>query len=241
MNIQLKNAHPWDIAPYEAQQLQKELQGQVSEADHGDPFRTIGGIEIAHSRFSDTLTVAVAVLSYPDLTVLEEVTLEFQTKFPYIPGLLSFRETPAVIQALARLSALPDVLMIDGPGVAHPHGLGIASHVGVLLDRPTVGCSRTSLVGSYVEPEVSAGSQTSLVWQGEIIGTVYRSKNRVAPLFISVGHRISRTQAHALVVECCQGYRLPEPTRHAYAALNSARANTRSNAAPNAGVVSEAH
>lgn len=227
MKILLQHEHRWDVAPYEAQQLQKELQVKVSEVEGTAAIQAIAGIEIAHSRFSDTLTVAVAVVSYPEMVLLEEVVVEYQTKFPYIPGLLSFREVPAILKALDALKSVPDMLMVDGPGIAHPHGLGVASHVGVLTDIPTIGVSRTSLVGSYVEPEVSAGSQTSLVWQGEIIGTVYRSKNRVAPLFISVGHRINRTRANELVVACCQGYRLPEPTRHAYAALNSARTSAK--------------
>ena len=227
MKVQLKNEHRWDVAPYEAQQLQKDLQAKVSEAELGGDIKAIAGIEIAHSRFSDTLTVAVAVISYPEMTLLEDVVIEHQTKFPYIPGLLSFRECPAILKGLEALKSVPDVLMIDGPGVAHPHGLGVASHLGVLTDLPTIGVSRTSLVGSYVEPEVSAGSQTSLVWQGEIIGSVYRSKNRVAPLFISVGHRVTRARAIEMVIACCQGYRLPEPTRHAYAALNSARMSAR--------------
>jgi deoxyribonuclease V len=227
LKILLQHEHRWDVAPYEAQQLQKELQVKVSEVEGTAAVQAIAGIEIAHSRFSDTLTVAVAVVSYPEMVLLEEVVVEYQTKFPYIPGLLSFREVPAILKALDALKSVPDMLMVDGPGIAHPHGLGVASHVGVLTDIPTIGVSRTSLVGSYVEPEVSAGSQTSLVWQGEIIGTVYRSKNRVAPLFISVGHRINRTRANELVVACCQGYRLPEPTRHAYAALNSARTSAK--------------
>lgn len=231
MKILLQHEHRWDVAPYEAQQLQKELQVKVSEVESQGAIQTIAGIEVAHSRFSDTLTVAIAVTSYPEMVLLEEVVVEYQTKFPYIPGLLSFREVPAILKALEALKTIPDMLMVDGPGIAHPHGLGVASHVGVLTDIPTIGVSRTSLVGSYVEPEVSVGSQTSLVWQGEIIGTVYRSKNRVAPLFISIGHRINRTRANELVVASCQGYRLPEPTRHAYAALNSARTSAKAAAA----------
>ena len=231
LKIRLKHDHRWDVSPYEAQQIQKDLQAHVSEVEAGGAIKTVGGVEIAHSRFSDTLVAAVSVLSFPDLAVVEQATAEFQTKFPYVPGLLSFREAPAVLAALERLSALPDLLIVDGPGVAHPHGLGIAAHLGVLLDVPTIGCSRSALVGSYVEPEVSAGSQTSLVWQGEIIGTVYRSKNRVAPLFISVGNRLTRQRAHELVVSCCQGYRLPEPTRHAHAALNTARSGIKAAAA----------
>jgi deoxyribonuclease V len=221
--ITLAHEHRWDLPPYEAQQLQKELQARVVEEQTESPINTVAGVEIAHSRFQETLVAAVSLLRYPELTVLEEATVEYRAHFPYIPGLLSFREVPAILAALEKLSTLPDMLLVDGPGIAHPHRLGVASHLGVVLDRPTIGCSRSVLVGSYVEPEVTAGSQSALVWQGEIIGTVFRSKNRVAPLFVSVGHRTTRLAAQEFVAACCQGYRLPEPTRHAHTALNHAR------------------
>jgi deoxyribonuclease V len=225
-----KHDHAWDVSPYEAQQIQKELQSLISEEESPGKILTIAGVQVAQSRFSDTLIAAVSVLNYPAMTLVEEAVAELQTQFPYIPGLLSFREGPAVLKALSQLKNQPDLLMVDGPGLAHPHGLGLASHLGVLLDIPTIGCSRTSMVGSYVEPEVSAGSQTSLVWQGRVIGTVYRSKNRVAPLFISVGHRISRLKANEFVIAACQGYRLPEPTRLAQNALSSARLSLKATA-----------
>lgn len=224
MPLSLSHEHAWNVSPYEAQQLQKALQALVSQADIPGDIRTVAGVEVAHSRFSETLVASVSVLNYPELRVVQEVTAEYRAEFPFIPGLLSFREVPAVLAALEKLDDPPDLIIVDGPGVAHPHGLGVASHLGVLLNRPTVGCSRSVLVGSYVEPEVSAGSQSALVWQGELIGTVYRSKNRVAPLFVSVGHLVSRTRALEMVVACCKGYRLPEPTRHAHARLSEARA-----------------
>ncbi|MEB3284957.1 MAG: deoxyribonuclease V [Candidatus Sericytochromatia bacterium] len=237
MNITLAHEHRWDLSPYEAQQVQKSLQARVLEESSDEPIATVAGIEIAHSRFQDTLVAAVSLLRFPDMNVIEEATVEYRSTFPYIPGLLSFREVPAVVAALERLSELPDLLLVDGPGIAHPHKLGVASHLGVLLDRPTIGCSRSVLVGSYVEPEVTAGSQSALVWQGEIIGTVYRSKNRVAPLFISVGHRTTRIRAQELVAACCQGYRLPEPTRHAHVALNHARSDLKTAGAAAEGIV----
>ncbi|MBU6428673.1 MAG: endonuclease V, partial [Cyanobacteria bacterium REEB65] len=125
------------------------------------------------------------------------------------------------------LPQTPDLLLVEGPGVAHPKELGIASHLGVLLDIPSIGCSKVNPVGSFVEPEVGMGSSSALVWQGEIIGTVYRSKNRVAPLFVSIGHRMSRETATRFVRECCQGYRLPEPTRIANTLLSEARQTAR--------------
>lgn len=217
--MELRQPHRWDLPPYEAQQLQQTLSTEVLAEDQMGDIRTIAGVEIAHSRFNETLTIGVSLLSYPELNLLEKHVVEFQTKFPFIPELLSFREAPAVIEALKSLSTRPDMVVVDGPGIAHAKGLGVASHVGVVTGLPTIGCAKSTSVGSFVEPEVNAGSTSSLVWQGEIIGVVYRSKNRVAPLFISAGHRVSRTTAASIVSHCCQGYRLPEPLRHASNAL----------------------
>lgn len=217
--MELRHPHRWDLPPYEAQTLQQTLSTQVLSEDELAEIRTVAGVEVGHSRFNDTLTVGVSLLSYPELTVLETHVVEYQTKFPFIPELLSFREAPAIIEALGALSRRPDLVVVDGPGVAHAKGLGVASHVGVVTGLPTIGCAKSTSVGSFVEPEVNAGSSSSLVWQGEIIGVVFRSKNRVAPLFISAGHRVSRVTAATLVSQCCQGYRLPEPLRHASNAL----------------------
>lgn len=217
--MELLHSHRWDLPPYEAQLLQQALSAEVVATDDMGEIRTIAGVDIAHSRFNETLTVGVSLLRYPELTLIERRVVEFQTKFPFIPELLSFRETPAILEALASLSTRPDLVLVDGPGIAHAKGLGVASHVGVVTGLPTIGCAKSTSVGSFVEPEVNAGSSSSLVWQGEIIGVVYRSKNRVAPLFISAGHRVSRATAAAIVSRCCQGYRLPEPLRHASNAL----------------------
>lgn len=223
MKLELRHPHRFDIAPYEAQTIQRDLARQVVvEDDHGD-IRFVAGIEIGHSRFDDRLQVAVALLSFPELLLVERSVIEFRTKFPFVPDLLSFREVPAILQAMGELSRVPDLLMVDGPGIAHPKGLGVASHLGVVLDIPSIGCCKLNAVGSFVQPEVNAGSTTSLVWQGEIIGTVYRSKNRVAPLFVSCGHRLSRETAARIVRESCQGYRLPEPTRIASTLLSEAK------------------
>jgi deoxyribonuclease V len=215
------------VAPYEAQEIQRDLALAVQADDDHGAINTIAGITIGHSRFDDRIQVAVAILSYPGFELRDRSVVEHRTKFPFVPDLLSFREVPAVLQALGELATLPDLLMVDGPGVAHPKGLGVASHLGVILDIASIGCSKVNAVGSFVQPEVNAGSTTSLVWHGEIIGTVFRSKNRVAPLFISSGHRVSRETASRMVQACCQGYRLPEPTRVAAGLLSEARQTAR--------------
>jgi deoxyribonuclease V len=223
VKLELHRPHRWELAPYEAQQVQTELQAAVVTTDAFESIRVIAGVAIAHSRFNDTMTIAVAALSYPDLNVLDRQVLEYQTKFPFIPDLLSFREVPGIIAALEALSVTPDLIVVDGPGITHPKGLGVASHVGVILDIPTIGCSKSSPVGTFIEPEVNAGSESALVWQSEIVGTVFRSKNRVAPLFISTGHRVGRETATTLIRKTCQGYRLPEPLRIASAQLTESK------------------
>lgn len=223
MKLELHRPHRWELAPYEAQQIQQELQAEVVTADDLGEIRVVAGVAIAHSRFNDTMTIAAAALSYPDLSLIDLQVIEYQTKFPFIPDLLSFREVPGIVAALEALSVTPDLLVIDGPGITHPKGLGVASHVGVILNIPTIGCCKSSPVGTFIEPEVNAGSESALVWQSEIIGTVMRSKNRVAPLFISTGHRISRETATRLIREACQGYRLPEPLRHASVQLTETK------------------
>lgn len=219
LNIELRHPARWELPPYEAQQLQQVLSNEIVLEDRLESLKTIAGVEIAHSRFNDLITIGISLLSYPDLRLIETRVVEYRTRFPFIPELMSFREVPGILEGLQSLSVRPDLIMVGGAGIAHAMGLGVASHVGVETGIPVVGCAKSAPVGSFVEPEVNAGSSSSLVYHGEIIGTVYRSKNRVAPLFISSGHMVSRETASRLVQECCHGYRLPEPLRHASNAI----------------------
>lgn len=203
--------------------MQQQLASAVVAEDALGEVCYVAGVATSHSRFSDTVGAAIAVLQYPEMYLVEQAVVEVSTKFPFIQELMSFREGAAVMAALSLLPFAPDVLMFDAAGVAHPRGLGLASHIGVVTDLPSVGCARATLVGSFVEPEVNIGSHSALVWQGEIIGKVYRSKNRVAPLFVSVGHKVDLETALRLVKECSQGYRLPEPTRVAASLLADSR------------------
>lgn len=213
MSLSPVHTHDWNLAPEAAGDLQSSLAERVRLSDEGCPPRTVAGVDVSVK--NEVSRAAVAVLSFPALEILTYAVAERPTVFPYIPGLLSFRETPVILDALARVNAEPDLLIFDGQGIAHPRRLGIASHVGVLLDRPTVGCAKSRLCGRHQEPPPERGGSAPLVHRGETIGTVLRTRDRVKPVFVSPGHRISMGMAVARVLDCCAGFRLPETTRWA--------------------------
>jgi deoxyribonuclease V len=169
------------------------------------------------------LYAAVVVLRTDDWTIVETQTAVRECRFPYIPGLLSFRESPALLEAFAKLKTLPDAAMLDGHGLAHPRRFGFVCHVGLWLDLPCVGCAKSLLAGTHKEPGQKPGSLAPLVDRGEIVGSVVRTKLGVKPVFVSVGHKIDLPSAVRLVLRACQGYRLPEPTRQAHLHVNALR------------------
>lgn len=210
--------HSWDLSPKEAIALQRELAQRIAPTDHRDHFDTVAGIDVGIK--GDVARAAVAVLSLPSLQPVEFSRAECPISFPYIPGLLSFREGPAILEALARLESVPDVLIFDGQGYAHPRRVGIATHLGILLDHPSVGCAKSRLCGTHRQPALERGNRVWLWDKGEIIGAVVRTRTNVNPVFVSVGHKVSLETAIALVLRCGAGYRLPEPTRHAHRAAS---------------------
>lgn len=203
----------WPTKVNEAVAVQQQLRQRVRlEDDLGTPA-TIAGIDTAFPERT-VARGAVVVLSYPDLQPLEQAVAHVPVTFPYVPGLLSFREGPAILEALSRLSSLPDLLLFDGHGYAHPRRVGIASHLGVLLDRPAIGCAKSILTGSASEPGYEPGDHTRLLSpDGELLGYALRTKRRTRPVYVSPGHRVSFETAVAVVMACVRGYRLPEPTR----------------------------
>jgi deoxyribonuclease V len=207
--------HRWDLTVEEAVALQKSLAGQVELTNGFDPaeIRTVAGVDAS---YRDEGLAAISVLSFPDLTVIEEATASARATFPYVPGLLSFRETPLALLAFEKLSALPDLILLDGQGLAHPRRFGIACHLGLLLDRPTIGVAKSRLVGTFTPPGENRGDSSPLLHRGEVIGTVLRSKPRTNPLVISPGHKIDLETSVSMVLRCLKGYRLPEPTRRAH-------------------------
>ncbi|NPA15706.1 MAG: deoxyribonuclease V [Deferribacteres bacterium] len=221
--MKLKKLHPWDVTPEEAVKIQKALARLVVKDGKPDRLRYIAGIDVSMNRFDRFGYAAVVVFSYPELEVVEVASSKREITFPYIPGLLSFRETPIIAEALEKLKTEPDVIFLDGQGIAHPRRFGIASHIGVLLDKPTIGVAKTRLVGEYEEPPSEKGAWSPLKDKGEVIGAVLRTKNRVKPVFVSTGHRISLEEAVKLTLSVARGYRIPEPTRIAHITVNRIR------------------
>jgi deoxyribonuclease V len=206
--------HPWDVSPAEAVEIQRQLCGRVlvEPVDHG--LSSIGGVDVSVKR--GRARAAVVLLSYPELVPLRAAMADMPVSFPYVPGLLAFREGPVVLAALEQLDVQPDVLMFDAQGLAHPRRMGLATHLGVLLDVPAVGCAKSRLCGVHEVPGEQKGSWTPLVDRDEVIGAVVRTRTGVSPVFVSVGHRVDLEMAISLVLTCASRYRLPEPTRWAH-------------------------
>jgi deoxyribonuclease V len=215
--------HSWDLTPSEAIQVQQRLRNLVRLRPLGRHVDTIAGADISFNKFSEKVYAGIVVLSLPDLRIVEQVGVHSVAKFPYVPGLLSFREAPSLLEAWEKLKTKPDVLMLDGQGIAHPRRFGIACHVGVLLDWPTIGCAKSILVGKYGELGLEAGSQSPLIDKGEQVGVALRTKNKVAPVYVSPGHLIDLDSAVDLVLRSTTKYRLPEPTRQAHLLVNRLR------------------
>jgi deoxyribonuclease V len=207
--------HPWDLTPKQAIELQKQLAPRVilKTTLKINRVRTIAGIDTAYCE--GVGCAAVVVLKLEDLKTVESKTATRPINFPYVPGLLSFREGPVILEALDKLKSPPDLLMFDGQGIAHPRRFGIASHIGLLADIPAVGCAKTKLVGKYQEPEVEQSNFTYLRDGNNTIGAVVRTRSRVKPVFVSTGHRVNLGDSIKLVLRCSNEYRLPAPIRRA--------------------------
>lgn len=217
-------SHSWDLSPQEAIKLQEELKEKIILKKGFSKIKRIAGADISFSKKSNRAYAAVIVFSFPELKILDEEYTIGNLSFPYIPGLLTFREGPLLIETFKKIKIEPDVIIFDGQGIAHPKRLGLATHMGILLDKPTIGCAKSKLIGTYQEPEREKGSYSLLKDDGEIIGAVLRTKEDVSPVFVSPGHKIDLKSSIEIVLECLRGYRLPEPTRQAHLLVNRLRA-----------------
>ena len=213
--------HGWQVSTAEAREIQSSLADKVITEDGDIMPSLIAGIDVSSSGTSVVGRGAVVVLHYPELNIVEVQVAEGDIKFPYIPGLLSFRECPLILAACEKLCNTPDLILVDGQGIAHPRRLGLASHVGLFLDVPTIGCAKSILCGRHEPVGEEAGSYAELLDKGEVIGAALRTRSNVKPIYVSVGHKIDLGLALHWVMECCRGYRLPEPTRLAHIAAGA--------------------
>jgi deoxyribonuclease V len=218
--MKISELHPWDVTPEEAQRIQEALRPRLELEDR---FRLadvqhVAGADNAYVRqeAGTTAYAAAIVLSFPQLAVVETSLATRPVTFPYVPGLLSFREAPAVLDAFRRLQTAPDVVLVDAHGYAHPRRMGFASHLGLLLGLPTIGCAKTKLTGRYEEPADRFGAWTPLIQRGEVIGAALRTRPGHSPLFVSVGTGVSLETAVEVALACCRGHFMPEPTRLAH-------------------------
>jgi len=216
--VNVARLHSWQVSISEAKDIQRSLAGKVSGSGEVESPRFIAGVDISVKREVGQATGAVVILQYPELRVVEVKVIGGRLDFPYIPGLLSFRESPLILAACQELTLVPNLILVDGQGIAHPRRMGLASHLGLFLDTPTIGCAKSLLCGQHEVPGREPGSYTEIRDREEVIGAALRTKLGVNPVYISIGHRICLESAIYWVLKCCRGYRLPEPARLAHLA-----------------------
>lgn len=212
--MKIKRLHPWNVTPYEAAAIQKKLADLVSTTNNFTKIKRVAGVDVGYK--NNRARAAVVVFSFPDLDILDYEVSEGKIGFPYVPGLLSFREIPHLLQVLEKLKTQPHLVIADGQGIAHPLRLGVASHLGILTGIPTIGCAKSRLMGTHQEPGEEKGSFTYLYDNHEIIGAVVRTRAKVSPVYLSCGHKISLETAVEYLLKCTGKYRLPEPIRYAH-------------------------
>jgi len=217
-SVKVNRLHSWQVDYAEALDTQLRLAAQVSRRSEVITPRFIAGVDISAGKTQEMATAAVVVLNYPELRLVETKVAQGRLNFPYIPGLLSFRESPLILDACQRLTITPDLILVDGQGIAHPRRMGLASHLGLFLNTLTIGCAKSRLCGSHEMPNEKPGSYAEVIDNGETIGAALRTKLGVKPVYVSIGHKVDLQDAINWVMNCCRGYRLPEPLRLAHLA-----------------------
>lgn len=222
-DLEIKRLHCWNLQYHEAVKVQEELKGKLRFTKLPQDVRLIAGADVAYAKNKNILYAAVIVLALPDLVLVEQRAAQGKATFPYIPGLLSFREAPVLLKAFRNIKSTPHVIIFDGQGTAHPRRFGLASHLGLVLDIPAIGCAKSLLVGKSEPVGETAGSYTYLMDRGEVIGVALRTKSGIRPVIVSPGHKITLKESIKITLKCVQGYRLPEPTRQAHLLVNKIR------------------
>ncbi len=215
--MKIPQAIRWDVSPAEAVQIQRESSARVVERDELGAIHYVAGVDVGfEGTDKHTARAAVVVLNFPALEPVDCAIARMPVTFPYIPGMLAFREAPVILKALEKLTIDPDVILVDGHGRAHPRRMGIACQLGLVLDFPTIGCAKSILVGKAAEPKQAVGAWTPLVDKGETVGAAVRTRAGVSPVYVTIGNKVTLDRAIKVVLQCCKGYRLPETTRYAH-------------------------
>ena len=222
--MKFKQLHSWRVNYKKAVQIQETLRDLLTFEKYTGKIQTIAGTDVSYDKHSDRFFAGVVVFKLnKHLEMIEEATAMGKARFPYIPGLLSFREAPILLRAFRKLKNNPDVILFDGQGIAHPRRFGLASHMGLILDKPSIGCAKSRLVGEYSSVENTAGAYSKLIYGNKVVGVVLRTKKNTKPIFVSPGHKINLSLAIRITLKTCCGYRIPEPTRQAHLLVNKLR------------------
>ena len=214
--MKYQKLHAWNVGYEKAVEIQERLKKSIILKGSAKDCRLIAGADVSYIKGSEIFYASVIVFNLQTMERVEEVTASGKVDFPYIPGLLSFRESPILLKAFAKIKSEPDVIILDAQGIAHPRGIGLASHIGLLLDKSAIGCAKTRLIGEYNEVGGEAGCHSQLTVKDKIVGAVLRTRKNVKPVFVSPGHKIDLKTSIDLVLQSCRGYRLPEPMRQAH-------------------------
>lgn len=212
-----------NLTPAQAIAYHHEMRKQIKIEPLEKPIRIIAGADISSNKYEETVYAGIVLFTYPELKIINKVSAVARTSFPYIPGLLAFREVPALLDVWSKLSTLPDLMVLDGQGTAHEHRMGLATHFGLLTNMPSIGSAKNRLSGRYAEPANEPFAQSLMYDRDEVIGIALRSKKNCNPIFVSPGHRVSMDQSVDIIKNCIRGYRIPEPTRQAHNFVNQVR------------------
>jgi len=215
--------HPWKVSPAEAREIQEKLRKRLRLRPPRAPLKTIAAGDVAYSREDDMTYAAFLLFTYPGLTLLESASAKGRASFPYVPGFLTFREAPILLRAFSRLKTRPDLILIDGQGIAHPRFMGIAAHIGLILNLPAIGCAKSRLIGTHEELAPDRGKTVPLLVGDRTAGMVLRTRAGVKPVYVSPGHKMNMETSVKIVLSLCRGYRIPEPMRQAHMFVSKLR------------------
>lgn len=222
--MKIKQLHNWNVTIEEARAIQLELKERVRLQKITFPIRLVAGADVSYSKKVDQCFAAVTVFEFPAMKIVEQTNATGRANFPYVPGYLTFREAPILLNAFEKLENTPDLVLFDGQGIAHSRNMGLATHLGLILDLPAIGCAKSVLIGNFEDPLEIQGSWAELIYQNNLIGAVVRTRNFVKPLFVSPGFKITIDEAIEWVLRTCTHYRIPEPIRESHIAVNQLRA-----------------